>query len=123
MLQTRFFNERLVGRKVEAQEVMFRQVTLRYGVLNLSSVIQTSVKMATVQQKARMARFWFHESKSTVSVQRIIWLEYRNCRSPDKNSIKHWYEQLRSESLPDSCTFLVPFNFSYQCLMKFLPGD
>ncbi|GBM34713.1 hypothetical protein AVEN_258558-1, partial [Araneus ventricosus] len=41
-----------------------------------------SVKMATVQQKSRLARFWFHESKSIVSVQRCFCLEYRSCQSP-----------------------------------------
>ncbi|GBN47449.1 hypothetical protein AVEN_149415-1, partial [Araneus ventricosus] len=34
--------------------------------------------MANVQQKARL---WFHESKSTITVQGIIRLEYRNCQS------------------------------------------
>ncbi|GBM43444.1 hypothetical protein AVEN_18610-1 [Araneus ventricosus] len=48
--------------------------------------------MATMQQKARL---WFHESKSIVAVQRCFRLEYRNCRSPSKNSIKHWCEQFK----------------------------
>ncbi|GBM46643.1 hypothetical protein AVEN_274141-1 [Araneus ventricosus] len=56
-----------------------------------------SVKMANMQQKAHLR---LHKSKSIVAVQRIIWLEYRNCQSPSKNSIKRWYEQLKSESLP-----------------------
>ncbi|GBN27173.1 hypothetical protein AVEN_83868-1 [Araneus ventricosus] len=38
--------------------------------------------MATVQQKTRMARLWLRESKSIVTVQNFIRLEYRNRRSP-----------------------------------------
>ncbi|GBM62574.1 hypothetical protein AVEN_95552-1 [Araneus ventricosus] len=55
-----------------------------------------------MQQKTRLVCLWFHKSKSIVTVQRRFRLEYRNCQSPSKNSIKRWYEQLRSESLPHS---------------------
>ncbi|GBO32927.1 hypothetical protein AVEN_116860-1 [Araneus ventricosus] len=48
--------------------------------------------MATVQQKVRL---WFHESKPIVTVQRRFCLEYRNCHSTSKNSIKLWYEQFK----------------------------
>ncbi|GBN35227.1 hypothetical protein AVEN_23509-1 [Araneus ventricosus] len=47
-----------------------------------------SVKMATVQQKARL---WFQESISIVAV------ENRNCNYPSKNSIECWYEQWEQE--------------------------
>ncbi|GBL96170.1 hypothetical protein AVEN_118723-1 [Araneus ventricosus] len=59
-----------------------------------------NVKMSTMQQNARLARLWFHESKSIATVQKRFRLEYRNCRLPTKNSIKRWNEQLRSENLP-----------------------
>ncbi|GBO11754.1 hypothetical protein AVEN_83426-1, partial [Araneus ventricosus] len=53
--------------------------------------------MATVQQKAHLACLWFYESKSVLTVQRIIWLEYRNCRSPSDEVCDFvWqYEQRR----------------------------
>ncbi|GBL78088.1 hypothetical protein AVEN_143384-1 [Araneus ventricosus] len=62
-------------------------VTSRSGALNLlqRKIPNASVKMATVQQKARL---WFHESKSIVTVQRRFRLQYRNCQSPCKNYIK-----------------------------------
>ncbi|GBM97733.1 hypothetical protein AVEN_265432-1 [Araneus ventricosus] len=65
-----------------------------YGELNLLQweIPNASVKMATLQQKARL---WFHEIKSVVTVQRCFCLEYRNCQSPSKNSIKLWYEQIK----------------------------
>ncbi|GBN21570.1 Putative ubiquitin carboxyl-terminal hydrolase 50 [Araneus ventricosus] len=74
-------------------------VTHRYGSLNrlLRKFRYAEAKMAIVQQKARL---WFLESKSIATVQRIIRLEYRNYRSPNKNFIKRWYMQLRSENLP-----------------------
>ncbi|GBL87743.1 hypothetical protein AVEN_81352-1 [Araneus ventricosus] len=54
-----------------------------------------SVKMATVQHKARLELLWFHEGKLIVRVQRHFRAEYRNCQSPLKNSIKCWYEQFK----------------------------
>ncbi|GBN07094.1 hypothetical protein AVEN_25454-1 [Araneus ventricosus] len=45
--------------------------------------------MATVLQKTR---FWLHESKSIVTVQRIIRLKYRNCRSPTRVSPTHVFQ-------------------------------
>ncbi|GBM27535.1 hypothetical protein AVEN_257849-1 [Araneus ventricosus] len=71
-----------------------RLVTRRYGALNLlqREIPKASVKMATVQQKARL---WFHESKSIVTAQRRFRFECRNCQSSSKNSIKRWYEQFK----------------------------
>nr|GBM17645.1 hypothetical protein AVEN_196910-1 [Araneus ventricosus] len=82
--------------------IQLAQITRRYGDLNLlqREIPNASVKMATLQQKAPLTRLWFHESKPFVTVQTRFRLEYRNCRSPSKNSIKSWYKQLRSESLP-----------------------
>ncbi|GBN68578.1 hypothetical protein AVEN_195972-1 [Araneus ventricosus] len=51
--------------------------------------------MATVQQKARLTRLWFYESKSIATVQRHFRLQYRNCHSPSQNSINRWYEQFK----------------------------
>ncbi|GBN27114.1 hypothetical protein AVEN_274370-1 [Araneus ventricosus] len=51
--------------------------------------------MATAQQKARL---WFHENKSFIIVQRRFRLEYRNCRSPRKNSIRRWCEPMDWQS-------------------------
>ncbi|GBM74910.1 hypothetical protein AVEN_67640-1 [Araneus ventricosus] len=50
----------------------------------LRKISNICVKMATVQQKARL---WFHESKPIVTSQIRFRLEYRNCRSPSKNFI------------------------------------
>ncbi|GBL91578.1 putative cytochrome P450 6a14, partial [Araneus ventricosus] len=47
--------------------------------------------MATVQEKARI---WFHESKSIVTIQRIVRLEYGNCQPPSKNFMKSWNDFL-----------------------------
>ncbi|GBM05040.1 hypothetical protein AVEN_60229-1 [Araneus ventricosus] len=57
-----------------------------YEALNLlqPEIPNISVKMATVQQKARLEHLWFHESKSIVTVQRCFCLEYRNCHSPSR---------------------------------------
>ncbi|GBO41952.1 hypothetical protein AVEN_98057-1, partial [Araneus ventricosus] len=53
---------------------------LRRDALNLlqRESPNASVRMAAVQQKARLARLSFRECKSIVTVQRIIRLEYRN---------------------------------------------
>ncbi|GBM92032.1 hypothetical protein AVEN_5494-1 [Araneus ventricosus] len=59
----------------------------------------SSVKMATVQQMPRLAPLRFHESKSIATVQRHFRLEYRNCQSPSKNSIKCWYEQFKEQEM------------------------
>ncbi|GBM89174.1 hypothetical protein AVEN_261174-1 [Araneus ventricosus] len=48
--------------------------------------------MTIVQQKERL---WCQESKLIVTVQRRFRLEYRNCQSPGKNTIKRWYEQFK----------------------------
>ncbi|GBO26933.1 hypothetical protein AVEN_242623-1 [Araneus ventricosus] len=50
----------------------------------------TSIKMATVQQKARL---WFPRKQINCKSQRCFRLEYRKCQFPRKNSIKRWYEQ------------------------------
>ncbi|GBO06556.1 hypothetical protein AVEN_250693-1 [Araneus ventricosus] len=42
--------------------------------------------MDTVQQKKRLACLWIHESKSTVTVQRMN----RLCKTQSKNFIKRW---------------------------------
>ncbi|GBM20109.1 hypothetical protein AVEN_268425-1 [Araneus ventricosus] len=88
--------------------------------------------MATVQQKVRLLRLWFHESKSIVTVQRCFRLEYRNCQSPSNDSIKRWYEHFkgtgkmlddhRSQTkLLNECGRLSLLNCSYQRLMELLP--
>ncbi|GBL88636.1 hypothetical protein AVEN_195632-1 [Araneus ventricosus] len=43
--------------------------------------------MATVQQKARLTRIWFHDSKSIVTVQRRFRLEYRNGLFPSRGGL------------------------------------
>ncbi|GBN34332.1 hypothetical protein AVEN_170397-1 [Araneus ventricosus] len=70
---------------------------VHYGAQNLQQreIPNSSVKMATVQQKACMVHLWFHESKSTVPLQRCFLLENRNFQSPNKNIIKRWYEQFK----------------------------
>ncbi|GBM05263.1 hypothetical protein AVEN_35884-1 [Araneus ventricosus] len=50
--------------------------------------------MATVQQNARLTRFWFYESKHCNSSKTFRLLN-RNCHSPSKNSINRWYEQFK----------------------------
>ncbi|GBM19958.1 hypothetical protein AVEN_164899-1 [Araneus ventricosus] len=55
-----------------------------YSALNLlkREIPNTSVEMATVQQKARLERLCFHENKSIATVERRFRLEYQNGRSP-----------------------------------------
>ncbi|GBM01044.1 hypothetical protein AVEN_227078-1 [Araneus ventricosus] len=76
--------------------------------------------MATVQQKARL---WFQESQSIETVQRIIRLEYRNCQSPSKNSINHWYERFKGKGNVRQSERLSLLNCSYQRLMGILLAD
>ncbi|GBL69239.1 hypothetical protein AVEN_238131-1 [Araneus ventricosus] len=59
------------------------------------AIPNASVEMATVQQEASETRLWFHESKSILTVQSHFRLQYRNSRSPSKNSINRWYEQFK----------------------------
>ncbi|GBM78345.1 hypothetical protein AVEN_27940-1 [Araneus ventricosus] len=70
----------------------------RYVALNLlqRKIPNARVKRATVYQKVPLARLWFHESKSIVTVQRRFRLEYQNFQSPNKNSIKTWYHQFKA---------------------------
>ncbi|GBM74497.1 hypothetical protein AVEN_25414-1 [Araneus ventricosus] len=89
--------------------------------------------MATVQQKTCL---WFHRSKSIVTIQRRFRLEYRNCRSPSKSSIKrfkgagnvHHRKGAGRPSVSDKIvervreTFTVR-NCSYRHLIEFLLGD
>ncbi|GBN74469.1 hypothetical protein AVEN_201967-1 [Araneus ventricosus] len=66
-------------------DFFFKYVTCLYGALNLlqRKIPNASVKIATVEQKAHVARLCFNESKSIVTVQRCFNLEYRNCQSQD----------------------------------------
>ncbi|GBM49172.1 hypothetical protein AVEN_148091-1 [Araneus ventricosus] len=66
-----------------------------YDALNLPQLYipNASVKMATLQQKARL---WFHESNSIATVQRCVRIEYRDRQSPIKNFIKPQFEQFNS---------------------------
>ncbi|GBO16143.1 hypothetical protein AVEN_33535-1, partial [Araneus ventricosus] len=79
---------------IYASTVLGKVGNMPYGVINLwqREIPNASVKTATVQQTARL---WFYESKSIVTVQRRFRLEYRNCQSPNKNSIKRWYESFK----------------------------
>ncbi|GBN70292.1 hypothetical protein AVEN_249711-1 [Araneus ventricosus] len=43
---------------------------------------------------------------SILTIQRCFLFNYRNCRSPSKNSIRRWCEQLRNESFSDSFIFV-----------------
>ncbi|GBN58135.1 hypothetical protein AVEN_27591-1 [Araneus ventricosus] len=64
----------------------------RYAALYLQQqeIPNSSVKIATVQQKARP---WLHENKSIVTVQMCFRLHYRNCQSQSKDSIKRRFDQ------------------------------
>ncbi|GBL89751.1 hypothetical protein AVEN_104688-1 [Araneus ventricosus] len=79
----------------------------------------TCVKMANVQQKTRLVRFCIHDSKSIVTVRRRLRLEYRNRRSPSKNSSKRCYEQLRNYNMrfseEQTCKF-VDLLQEHECL-------